>query len=284
MTITKEKAIEKLTSQLQKLRRIISLPLESLDPTIHPTEILQLIRSIETDFGYIFKNNNKYFYQIQNTRYDDILDQMLSYEDIDSNEWIDFSNELEKCLYKIFSIVNSSIKELEDYWDELNFEASIISPNQSNFDTLPIIESICNRFHLVAKQLRTRHNNRETLTITDEYDVQDLFHSLLTIYFDDIRPEEWIPSYAGRASRTDFLLKNEQTIIEIKKTRSGLADKEIGEQLIIDITKYKAHPDCKQLICFVYDQEGLIRNPRGLENDLSKTTDGLVVNVFIRPK
>jgi hypothetical protein len=73
------------------------------------------------------------------------------------------------------------------------------------------------------------------------------------------------------------------TIIEIKKTREKLTHKEVGEQLIIDIARYKSHPDCKNLICFVYDPERRIKNPRGIENDLSKTTDGLGVKVFIRP-
>lgn len=43
------------------------------------------------------------------------------------------------------------------------------------------------KFHLVVRQLRYRYNSRETLDISDEYDVQDLFHALLCIYFDDIR-------------------------------------------------------------------------------------------------
>lgn len=75
-----------------------------------------------------------------------------------------------------------------------------------------LIKTICDRFHLVAQKIRQRYNDRETLHIKDEYDVQDLLHSLLKIYFDDIRPEEWNPSYAGSSTRSDFLLKDQQTI------------------------------------------------------------------------
>ena len=82
----------------------------------------------------------------------------------------------------------------------------------------------------------------------------------------------------------DFLLKNEGIIIEVKKTRDGLKDKEIGEQLIIDIANYKNHPDCKLLYCFVYDPDALIRNPRGIESDLSGDIDGLTVKVRVVPK
>ncbi|HEY7402401.1 MAG TPA: hypothetical protein VIB39_02685 [Candidatus Angelobacter sp.] len=44
------------------------------------------------------------------------------------------------------------------------------------------IELLCDRFHAVAKQLRKRHDNRSTLGVNDECDVQD-FHALLRIFF-----------------------------------------------------------------------------------------------------
>jgi hypothetical protein len=82
----------------------------------------------------------------------------------------------------------------------------------------------------------------------------------------------------------DFLLKNESIVIEAKMTRKGLGAKEIGEQLIVDIAHYKAHPSCKTLFCLVYDPEHCVANPRGLESDLSKKADGLDVRVFVVPK
>jgi len=154
----------------------------------------------------------------------------------------------------------------------------------SNFDPMSLIEKLCTRFHLVAKQLRNRYGNRQTLEVSDEHDVQDLFHSLLKIFFDDIRPEEYTPSYGGKSSRMDFLLKEHQIVIETKMTRKGLGVKEIASQLNDDINRYSEHPDCKTLICFVYDPEGLILNPVGLEKDLSKKQKGLNVKILIRPR
>jgi len=175
------------------------------------------------------------------------------------------------------TVLKSFIDEIKDY----GFESSSNEIRESS--AIDKVHLIINRFHQVARQLRARHSARNTLEIEDEYDVQDLFHALLKLYFDDIRPEEYTPSYAGSASRVDFLLKDEQIIIEIKKTRKGLAAKEVGEQLIIDTQKYQTHPDCKTLICFVYDPEGRIANPRGIEKDLSKDFNGLPVSVFITP-
>ncbi len=156
--------------------------------------------------------------------------------------------------------------------------------NQPSAGPMVRVEQICSRFHLVARQLRARHNNRGTLQVKDEYDVQDLLHSLLVVDFDDIRAEEWTPSYAGKSARMDFLLKNEKLVIEVKKTRPGLNAKELGDQLIIDIRRYQAHPECQLLVCFVYDPEGRIANHRGIETDLnSHSNDDLKVITFIRP-
>lgn len=167
-------------------------------------------------------------------------------------------------------------------WTNNKVESEISSFDSSDFNS--ILEHLFIRFHSVAKQLRYRHNNRGTLDIEDEYDVQDLLHALLRLFFEDIRPKEWTPSYAGKSSRMDFLLKNESAVIEVKKTRNGLGSKELGDQLIIDIDRYKEHPSCEKLYCFVYDPEERILNPRGVENDLSRENEDLAVKVFIVPK
>ncbi|MBO0794008.1 MAG: hypothetical protein J2P36_24080 [Ktedonobacteraceae bacterium] len=185
------------------------------------------------------------------------------------------------------------IKELESIAESLDLipEASTVSHStQSDIEKDPRtkalgkIELIAQRFHIVARQLKQRHSDRATLKIEDEYDVQDLFHALLRMFFDDVRDEEWTPSYAGGASRIDFLLKAEQIVIELKMTRVGLKKKEIGDQLIIDIDRYRStHPDCKTMFAFVYDPEEYISNPRGLESDLSREIGGIQVKVIISP-
>jgi hypothetical protein len=158
----------------------------------------------------------------------------------------------------------------------------IMDSPKSDIPSFLQIEKLLTRFHLIAQQLKKRHGNRDSLAIMDEYDVQDLLHALLRIDFDDIRPEEWTPSYAGGSARMDFLLKKEQVVIEVKKTRDGLRDREVGEQLIIDVAKYKEHPNCRTLVCFVYDPDQHVSNPVGLKRDLEAlTADKLAVVVCI---
>jgi hypothetical protein len=154
------------------------------------------------------------------------------------------------------------------------------APEQS---ALLLIEQVCSRFHLVARQLRARHGGRSTLDVQDEYDVQDLMHALLVQHFGDVRPEEYTPSYAGKACRMDFLLKQEAIVIELKMARQGLGPPELSTQLIEDIERYKTHPGCQALVCFVYDPAGLIPNPRGIEADLKRDDAPFPVRVLIRP-
>lgn len=149
-------------------------------------------------------------------------------------------------------------------------------------EPLDSVMLICERFHKVAHSLRNRHNGRQTLVIEDEYDVQDLFGSLLKLFFDDVRAEEYVPSYAGGASRTDFLLPNEGLVIEIKKTRKSMKDADLGEQLIVDLERYRSHPQCHYIVCFVYDPEELLVNPDGITHDLNTEHDGEAM-VVIEP-
>jgi len=149
---------------------------------------------------------------------------------------------------------------------------------------IELLQRIFSKFHSIVKQLRRRYNNRQTINVSDEYDVHDLLQSLLILYFDDIRMEEWTPSYAGKSARMDFLLKGENIVVEVKMTRKGLEEKEIGDQLLIDIERYKEHENCKTLVCFIYDPEGRIVNAKGLINDLTNQSRGdLEVIVFINP-
>lgn len=164
---------------------------------------------------------------------------------------------------------------------------SIISefePSRTVKDASQLVERIFERFHSVVLEIKRRHKDRPSLVIDDEYDVQDLLRSLLTIHFDDVRPEEPTPSVAGSFARMDLLLKDEQIVIEAKMTRDGMSQKKVREELIVDKAYYKEQKDCKKLYCFVYDPMWKIRNPRGFENDLSDRVDGFETKVSIFPR
>jgi hypothetical protein len=164
-------------------------------------------------------------------------------------------------------------------------KSTITKDNCSKSTSPPLvrIQKLCSRFHIVACQLGKRHDNRKTLLVEDEYDVQDLFHALLRIDFDDVRTEIWTPEYAGGSARMDFWLPTEKIVIETKMTRESLTKKQIGEELLIDIAKYKTFENCKKLVCFIYDPKARIGNPRGLETDLASASSEIDVVALVKP-
>lgn len=146
------------------------------------------------------------------------------------------------------------------------------------------VMELCRRFPLFVAALAQRHDNRPPFELKDEYDVQDVLNGLLRLHFDDIRLEEWNPSYGGVHSRSDLLLKRERVVVETKMTRKGLGQRALVGQLTVDKAQYRTHPDCGTLVCFVYDPAHRLTNPAAVEADLSGTEEGLTTVVVVSPK
>ena len=262
--MNKGDAIEKLESLKKRGNQLISLPVGN-------QEFKKWHRDTEVAIEKIFGEGTRHSEDFSDIRYSLM---MFSTSTPDSA----FDEAYRSGLRTAISVLESLVDEIKEYWDSESESQS------QEMSAISKVELLIRRFHRVARQLRSRYSSRNTIEIEDEYDVQDLLHSLLRIYFDDVRAEEYTPSYAGSASRVDFLLKKEKIVIEIKKTRKGLAAREVGEQLIIDSQRYQSHPDCNILICFVYDPEGRVANPRGIESDLTKEINGVPIAVFITPE
>ena len=135
--------------------------------------------------------------------------------------------------------------------------------------------------------LQHRRKGASSLTFLSEYDIQDLLHALLRPWISDVRPEEYTPSYAGSSTRMDFLLPVHSLVIETKLVRDRQHAGKIGDELIIDMAHYRAHPKCATLWCVIYDPNHFIQNTGGLVRDLegeSKNDKGTVMTkVFVLP-
>lgn len=176
-----------------------------------------------------------------------------------------------------------SHKSRNDGTDTLLREPRPESWNPDDRSARGSIRKLCTGFHAVARQLRQRHEDRSTLDVEDEHDVQDLLHAILRLEFEDIRTEHWVPSYAGGAERTTFLFLPEAIALVIKRTKPGLGGREIRSQLEIDAQRYSGRPDCATLFCFVYDPEGRIANPREFEEALTQESEAGSIAVQISP-
>ena len=196
------------------------------------------------------------------------------------------------------SNISTALQAFTGPLDKRHFEKGMkfrfphASSDKTESTTLPVgqvdktLLAICERFHRAVVHLTHRRKGRPTIDFSDEYDVQDVFGTVLKCSFEDVRDEEWTPSYAGKAARIDFIVVDTQTATELKRARSH---QEIAEELIIDIAKYAKHPDVKRLVCFVYDPDGFLLNDAAqIERDLScshtQNDRVLEVTVLIRPK
>ncbi|AUQ24291.1 transposase [Dickeya zeae] len=148
-----------------------------------------------------------------------------------------------------------------------------------------LLERLVKGLQRAMHPLTHRRKGSQTLTFNNEYDVQDLLHSLLRPWIQDIRPEEFTPSYAGSSTRMDFLLPVHKLVLETKIVRDRSHAKKIGDELIIDIEHYRRHSDCKNLWCVIYDPNQYITNSQGLKKDLEgerSSKDGEVtVKVYV---
>jgi hypothetical protein len=181
----------------------------------------------------------------------------------------------------VLGLVTSTVTRVSRNPQSLKAVASHDGPRQEQ--QRATIEMLVRRLDIVVRQLQDRQRNRQPFEVNDEYDIQDLFHALLKIFFNNVKPEETTPSYAGSSSRMDFLLPEIKTVVELKMARPSLSTKDLRNQLIIDIDSYQAHHECRTLYCVVYDPEQRVGNPHGFENDLSR--DGqMTVRVIVVPK
>lgn len=253
------KMLESLLSQIPYLEEK-----DELSPEYQEWEA-ELKSSIEEIYGDWRRNSLKTIYYILNPV---MMMKGLERDDIKLNKAQSKLKQLEVQLRGLYSSL--SIRS--------NFSKENNSPRQ-----IPVLEDIFLNFPRFIRQLKVRYNKRGALIneLNDEYDVQDVVHALQLLHYDDVRAEEYCLSYAGGASRMDFLIKDEKIGIEIKMTNGKLKDKEIGDQLAIDKERYRSHPDCRTLICFVYDPKRLLRNPSGLAKDLSSNENDFTVRVII---
>lgn len=154
----------------------------------------------------------------------------------------------------------------------------------SRLDVVATVFALGERFRYVERSLmRQRRGGRSTITMRDEYDAQDLLRSLLKVFFDDVRDEAWTPDYAAGGSRIDFVLREYSIAIELKYAHESINSKEVADQLIIDRDRYGRDGQIRHLLCLVFDHDGVLKNPRGLEIDLKRdvSTEDLAVSVRI---
>lgn len=157
--------------------------------------------------------------------------------------------------------------------------------NNAEFTDNEKVKIVCKmteNFHEYIKALRKRTPHQkagikkevyEGIDIVNEYDLQHIMYAYLKPVFLEIRDE--VPEDSGYAGiRLDFKI-DENIVLETKCTRASMSEKELIEQIAADISLYKH----KNIIIYVYDKAGIVKNIHSFKKNFS-SLDG-VKKVFV---
>jgi hypothetical protein len=127
------------------------------------------------------------------------------------------------------------------------------------------LDHLLRRLPRVIRQLRSRCGDRPPFRVDDERDLEDLLRSLLPLHFDDVRPESRTPRYAS-GTRTDFLLAPERIAVTVKYARLPIREPHLVDQWREDVAYWRRPRNCRTLFAFIYDPDGLLRDPSAHES------------------
>jgi hypothetical protein len=138
----------------------------------------------------------------------------------------------------------------------------LLFSGQSQQPTEPdveIIKRVCRRLPQAARILAVRsRKGKVPFEITDEYDVQDLLHTVLRAYVKHSVQENPLPKVAGaKSARADISIDELGILIEIKFVRAPEDQKRIFEEFSQDLVLYSQWPHLKFLLMLIYNSKGL---------------------------
>lgn len=149
------------------------------------------------------------------------------------------------------------------------------------------LESLIGNFDLLLKYLfRTKPENRASIDdgllrsveINNEYDVQHIMYAVVKALYPSARREVNQDTGYGTV-RYDISIKDIDTVIEIKCTRTDHTEKKLLQELGEDAYFYK----CSKLIMYIYDKTNVIKDVNNFRAALCGTKEqvGKEVVVFV---
>jgi len=161
-----------------------------------------------------------------------------------------------------------------DYFDDespVNLEKSSVHK----------VEQIFNRFSEIVIPLQDRREDREPITMMDEYDVQYLLHGLLKLHFDDVRRESHTERHSSVSPRIDFLIQDETIGIEVKRASTSNQEQKIRTELSEDKEQYRVDTNIDTLLIFVYDPDKNIGNKAEFEDSFEEDIPQMETRVIV---
>lgn len=147
---------------------------------------------------------------------------------------------------------------------------------------IELVVRLCKRLPAAARILANRRSGKTPFSMSDEYDVQDLMHSILRAYVKHSVTEEPMGKIAGvRHGRADIAIEDLQTIIEAKFVRGPDDQRRLVEEYSNDLLLYTKWPSLKHLIFLIYNSQDL-RDPEAFEKlEGPQNVNGVEFNVYM---
>lgn len=148
-----------------------------------------------------------------------------------------------------------------DYTNQLLFASDSVS---APAPTVAMLLQLCERLPQAARFLASRRAGKRPYEIVDEYDVQDLLHTVIRAYFKYSVDEEPLGKVGGgRSARADLALPDINTLIEVKFVRGPKDQQRIVEEFAQDLLLYTAWAPLQTFIYMVYNSADL-RDPEAV--------------------
>jgi REase_DpnII-MboI len=128
--------------------------------------------------------------------------------------------------------------------------------------TIEFVISVLYQFDACLRYLKSR--SRTSITVSDEYQLQDFIFLMTKPVISDLVPEEPNPRIASRFTIDDFVSKKLALILEAKYIRDRAHGKSISKELHDDIEMYRTNEHCSTIIFFIYDPGKFIPSAESL--------------------
>ena len=121
-------------------------------------------------------------------------------------------------------------------------------------------------FDACVRYLNTRRSAGAVIDIQSEADVQDVLYLLLRPWVVDLIYESPADKSANRYAIKDFSSGTGRFVVDAKYIRDKEHGRLMSKELHDDIEMYRTHPQCDDLIFFVYDPDAMIPDQRALRD------------------
>lgn len=149
---------------------------------------------------------------------------------------------------------------------DLLFSGNQSEQSQPSAPDTAMIVRLCQRIRYAAKILEARQRkNKQAYVIEDEYDVQDLLHSIIRAYIKFSVQEDPLGKVAGtKSGRADISIEELGVLIEVKYVHGPEDQKRIFEDFSQDLVLYPKWTRLTTLIFLIYNSDDL-RDPEALQ-------------------